>query len=274
MIIDILSDLHLDFYFRGLPEEETVKSHLLRIFEKKKGDMLIVAGDIGHNNKQNIHILKHIKSIFGYKYIVCVLGNHDYYLVDLHTRIGYGSNSLLRAEKMRKLINKEESMYCLDGNIIEIEGIKIGGCDSWYDGEYADVHFGKSDEEIRKLWRESINDVNYIHNINWGEYALLEREKIEKIYKDVDIMITHVNPSIKKEHTSKRFREEATTGFFTFDGSNFLENGAMKYWIYGHTHDSMEYEMDGVKCICSAMGYPGETYSKLKHIKVKSKKVS
>ncbi len=32
----------------------------------------------------------------------------------------------------------------------------------------------------------------------------------------------------------------------------------MKYWIYGHTHDAMEYELHEVKCICNSLGYPGE----------------
>ena len=59
MKIDILSDLHLDFYFRGKPKAQSVESVFSRIFDKENiGDALIVAGDIGHNNKQNIQVLE------------------------------------------------------------------------------------------------------------------------------------------------------------------------------------------------------------------------
>ena len=42
----------------------------------------------------------------------------------------------------------------------------------------------------------------------------------------------------------------------------------MKYWVYGHTHDAMKYEVDNVKCICNPMGYPGECRHVLKSIKI------
>lgn len=104
-----------------------------------------------------------------------------------------------------------------------------------------------------------MSDAHYVLDINWQKYAKLEKEKIEKIYRNVDVMITHVNPSIEKEHTSTSFREEDTTGFFTFDGSKYLKDGNMKYWIYGHTHIEAEHIIDGVTCICNTMGYPGES---------------
>ena len=38
---------------------------------------------------------------------------------------------------MKHLIKKKrENIFCLDGDIIEIEGIKFGGCNSWYDDSY------------------------------------------------------------------------------------------------------------------------------------------
>lgn len=270
MTIDILSDLHIDFYFRHSLTDEAVKSiysHIVTDNQKREiGDVLIVAGDIGHYNAQNVTVLGIIKKIFGYKHIICVLGNHDYYLPDNGSRKDYFDKSLFRAERLRALINKEKGMHCLDGNVVEIDGVRFGGCDSWYDGEYTKQNFKESsvrkvpidDTYMNQLWKQSMHDATAIYNFNWQEYAQLEKEKIEKIYKDVDVMITHINPSINKEHTSHSFRDAESTGFFTFDGSNYLREGSMKYWIYGHTHVEMEYELYGVKCICNPMGYPSE----------------
>ena len=272
MIIDILSDLHIDFYFRKKPTAESIKKLYAPIFtnnqKRNAGDVLIIAGDIGHKNKQNILVLDLIKEVFEYKYIVCVLGNHDYYLLDKSSAGSYNNDSMLRVKRMSDMINKRDGMYCLDGNVVELEGIRFGGCDSWYDGEYIKQNFDeicsiwnvrKDDYYINQLWENSLNDANYIYNMNWQEYAQKEKEKIENIYKDVDVMITHVNPSVKKEHTSLTFRDCETTGFFTFDGSKYLKEGSMKYWVYGHTHERAEHDIAGVRCICNPMGYPNES---------------
>ena len=286
MKIDILSDIHIDFYFRNNPNETKVKalySHILTHNGSREiGNILIIAGDLGHNNYQNIQVLEHIKNIFGYQYIICVLGNHDYYLINNSSKQKYSNQSLIRVEQLRELINEKEGMYCLDGNIIEIEGILIGGCDSWYDGEYIKQNFGNNDERcpmwdiplnsdyyIDQLQQQSINDANYIFGIHWQELALQEREKIERIYKDVDIMVTHVNPSILKEHTHPYYREEETTGFFTFDGLKYLKNGNMKYWIFGHTHNQTTFNLHDVTCICNPMGYPSEN-NNTKNVEISS----
>ncbi|MEN8303739.1 MAG: metallophosphoesterase [Campylobacterota bacterium] len=279
MIIDILSDLHVDFYFRSnKPPREAVEatySNILTDFETKKvGDVLIVAGDIGHNNEQNISVLKNIKEIFEYKHIIFVLGNHDYYLIDIHSRSDYNGFSLNRAEEMRQLINDTEGMCCLDGEVVEIDGVRIGGCDGWYDGEYIRKHFNKKSKEymdgyVSLLWERTMADAHYIFGMDWQGYAKKEKNKIEKIYQDVDVMITHINPSIKKEHTNKIYRDEDTTGYFTFDGSKYLKDGSMKYWVYGHTHIEAEHEIDRVKCICNPMGYPNERNGiKMKSIEI------
>jgi len=122
MNIDILSDLHLDFYFKP---HLTTSKNIVSLFKqiltnngtREVGDILIIAGDIGHYNEQNIEVIKVLKKEF-YKHIICVLGNHDYYLVNSETKYIFKNNSFKRVEHMRELINKEEDIYCLDGDII------------------------------------------------------------------------------------------------------------------------------------------------------------
>jgi predicted phosphodiesterase len=36
-------------------------------------------------------------------------------------------------------------------------------------------------------------------------------------------------------------------------------NGTIKYWVFGHTHDPIEYEIDNVKFLCNPLGYPNES---------------
>lgn len=265
MKIDILSDLHLDFYFKPhLSTNESVKSFFRQIFTDNEardiGDVLIIAGDIGHHNEQNIQILKILQKEF-YKHIICVLGNHDYYLVNSEARYTFKNNSFKRVKHMRELISQEPNIYCLNGEVIEIEGIRFGGTDSWYDGSYIKKYFPQFDtNQINILWKQNINDSRLIRGISrFDDIAKLEIPKLETIYKECDVMITHVNPSNNEEHINEKYHDSSINTFFTFDGSKYYKNGSMKYWVFGHTHDAIEYEMEDVKFLCNPLGYPTES---------------
>ena len=267
MIIDILSDLHLDFYFP--PEREAnvdaVKSIFDPIFlDNKKseiGDVLIIAGDIGHYNQQNLQILKIFQAEY-YKHIICVLGNHDYYLINQTAKDDYGMNSFNRVKEMREMINAEIGMYCLNGNIIEISGVRFGGCDSSYSNAYLKAYFRSEDhpKSNNLRWKHQINDYKMMFGVNqYNHIYKLELPKIEAVYKECDVMITHVNPSYLHEHIAPSYINDKNNMFFTFDGHRFIKDGTMKYWVFGHTHNQLEYELYGVKCICNPFGYPDES---------------
>lgn len=266
MKIDILSDLHIDFYFN--PKEKIEDEEIKKLYEpiikkdnREIGDVLIVPGDIGHYNHQNIKVLKYFKEHY-YKHIICILGNHDYYLVDKDSKLQF-KDSFARAEEMRLRINREENLYCLDGNVIEIEGIKFGGCDSWYNDGYLKRKFPNEDSPVKstnQMWHNCINDSKFIFGIeNFNDIFEIEKPKIEAVYKNCDVMITHINPSCKDENISERYQNNQSNTFFTFEGEEYLKNGSMKYWIFGHTHDELEYEEHNVKCICNPFGYPSES---------------
>jgi len=269
MTIDILSDLHFDYYFPSSSElsEDAVKSIFDPIFfmnrTRETGNVLIVAGDLGHYNKQNLEGLKIFQKHY-YKHIICVLGNHDYYLINPDAQQFYEHDSLNRAKEMRELINSQENMYCLDGNIVEINGVKFGGCDSWYNGSYLIQNkpiFEPTTESINRLWKSISNDSKYIFGVeNFDDIYKIELPKIEAIYKECDVMITHINPSVKDKHIALSYRDQPSNTFFTFDAESFMATGNMKYWIFGHTHDRIEYEQYGVQCICNPLGSPQESY--------------
>ena len=67
-----------------------------------------------------------------------------------------------------------------------------------------------------------------------------------------------VLPSAKKEYLSVKYQNPSST-FFCFDGEEYLKNGNMKYWIFGHNHDVIEYKEHNVACICNPLGYYNES---------------
>lgn len=269
MKIDILSDLHFDYYFaykNGI-NEDLILSFYKQYFDNNS-QCLIIAGDLGHFNEQNIEILRLLKKHF-YKYIVCVLGNHDYYIVDQTSMNKYKGQALYRIDEMRKLINDEENMFCLNGNVVEIEGIRFGGCDSWYDGSYVPRYWKNQPKPNSIMWKNVMPfDVQFIKGIDHYEQLFnIERTKIHKVYKECDVMITHVNPSNLNRHLSPKFSQQHGNAFFSFNGHEYIKNGSMKYWIFGHTHDAIEYEYEGVRCVCHPLGSPHEDNGSKEYVK-------
>ena len=265
--ISILSDLHLDMHFRSHRQTTgEIKVFFDPIFKpggNKPADVLVIAGDLGHYNSQNLWIIEYLKEHY-FDHIICVLGNHDYYLLHRLQQLDYDMNSFNRVEEMREKLNAIDGIHCLNGNVIEIEGIRFGGCDSWYDGQYLLKNLNSrgtySMGRSRELWHYTMNDAAYIFGIQFfDEIWDVEKPKIEAVYQKCDVMITHVSPSIIPEHIPDiHFRGDDTTSFFTFDGEEYVKNTTAKVWIYGHTHTPNDYEWHGVRLIANQLGYPGE----------------
>ena len=274
MKIDILSDVHFDNYFYGKYKNDDVIKFYSQIIDFNNcGDVLVIAGDIGHNNSQNIKILKILKQY--YKNIICVLGNHDYYLLGKENKSLF-KDSFERAENMRELINSEVGMYCLDGWIVEIDGVKFGGCDGWYNDGFLKVNYPNeefSKKSNNQMWINCTPDSKFIVGVeNFDDIFQIESPKFEKVFQKCDVMITYINPSVKNEHINIRFQNNPSSTFFCFDGEKYLKNGNMKYWIFGHNHEELEYEEHNVKCICNPLGYFNESgngsWVKIKQIEV------
>ena len=270
MKIDYISDLHIDMYFDAhklLSEEafrELFEDIILDYGRRTPGDVLVIAGDLGHSNEQNQSML-HILQKRYYKHIVFVLGNHDYYLTEDLDASEY-KDSFDRVNAMRAWASKQKHIHCLDGTVVEIDGIRFGGCDGWYDGTYAYRHFEHNsylpkESVLADLWRTANIDPKRIKGVkHFKQLWEIERKKIHQVYRNCDIMVTHTNPSIKKEHSVESVRENKTNAFFTFDGLGYAKSGSMKYWIFGHTNTVNSYEAYGVKFVCNPIGYDDGSY--------------
>lgn len=264
--VSILSDLHFDSHF---PSSGVTEAMVRKLFDPiftpngmEPADVLIIAGDLGHDNDQNITIIKLLHEIY-FKHVICVLGNHDYYLINSKIAAHYDNDSFKRAEEMRDLLNAVDGVYCLDGNVIEIEGIHFGGCDSWYDGQYVlhhlNPHYEYGLDYVQSLWKHTMNDAHHMPNIKrFDALWKIEKRKIEAVYQQCDVMITHVMPSINPEHVDKMYRSDKATGYFTFDGQKYLKETTAHTWVYGHSHSNQDIEVHGVRMVANQLGYRNE----------------
>ena len=133
MKIDYISDLHLDHWVNKLNDSPKGRNKIVDFVANlypQDGDILIIAGDLGHYNSQVKTMLEIFKGL--YKEVFVVSGNHDMYLVSSGQESKYNYNSLERLSELEENC-KELGIHYLDGQVVEIDGIKIGGTGMWYD---------------------------------------------------------------------------------------------------------------------------------------------
>jgi predicted phosphodiesterase len=260
----ILSDLHFDSHFpitAAPPTEDVVRRVFDPIF-KTPADLLVIAGDLGHYNHQSRQLLKWLRRLY-FKNIVCVLGNHDYFLVNRIMQDDYDMNSFNRVEEMRDQLNNIEGVHCLNGNTVDINGVRFGGCDSWYDGKYwlanLNPYYLYCDHHIQEHWKLTMPDASAIKGIKkYDEIWDIEKPKIEAVCQACDVMITHVMPSIDPQYVDRHYRSDKGTAFFTFNGEKYLKETTAHTWIYGHSHTNQDVDVHGVRMLANQMGYRGE----------------
>lgn len=262
MKIDIISDLHADFYVKihkGLKEKNLIK-FINGMFEEGHvcGEVLMIAGDISHYNTLTIALLKKILEMKGYKKIFFVLGNHDYYLISNNFKYKYKNSSKNRIQEVKEAFEDNDDIHFLDGTIVEYNGVKFGGCNGFYDGSYTMKVSPMAN--AWELWKRVMNDYVYIKGYPDGFYEIsgIEKKKLELVYKEADVLMTHVNPMPHASFFDDKHRLDPVTGFYAFDGEYQVEHTPAKLWLFGHTHTFKDIEVYDTRVMCNALGYPSE----------------
>jgi hypothetical protein len=281
MQLDILSDLHINAHLKHLDPSDAILTRLWERLEPK-GEVLLVAGDIGEITLQNVNVLKRLKKLF-YKEVVCVLGNHDLhglnhrviYLYDENRELveqkGWGDFRQKRDEA--KVLYADAGIHLLDGDVIDLDGLKIGGDMGWYDGLYPKRHrislgkhkmFGYREyEDMQELWNSCMPDDDIKPMRRFDGLLQEELSKIDGIVEHCDIMLSHINPSIDPAHQDTRYKDDPSCGFYSFDGKGYTDRFNGTHWIFGHSHfcsrNSVAREnKEPFELISNTLGYPSE----------------
>ena len=291
MKIDYISDIHIDFRVREMnPNSPKIKKQVKELIEEigisnSKSDVLIIAGDLGHYFSQDSEFLLQCKEI--YKHIILVRGNHDMYLVSKSQQSKYLFKSENRYLELKRFCSNNDIHY-LDGNVICIDGIKIGGLGMSWDKSFLDTITDTSDDEVNELFIRYMNDARlimdgepyyipmaygssvYRSTFKHKDYFIKELDKLKNI-EPVDIMVTHYYPlsSYLPVTYPKQYKEDVCSTFYMFNGEQELKRINPKYWIFGHMHKEYDFFFDNTNLLCNPLGYPGErTYGKVKTIEI------
>lgn len=274
---DYISDVHIDFWLGDTDIKSNKFQRKLDFFmnsvlclDPDKSNTIIIAGDIGHYFKQNTAFLLRLKDY--YKNIVITYGNHDMYLVSLKQQEQYNYSSYSRLSELKQFCI-DNDIHFLDGDTVELDGIKIGGTGMSWDYSYAEQFDGYDKENTKKLFRDVMNDSRlimqskplYTHlpygrklRDNFWDQEEFFKEQYQKLslISDVDVMVTHYGPIIP-DGMPDMYRNETST-FYYFNGISDIQRINPKVWIFGHTHDYYDFDVGTTRMLCNPLGYPNE----------------
>ena len=227
----VFSDIHLDhsmWYPKPMAyDEETT---------------LILAGDLWTATRATEMLLWINDLAIKFKYVVFVLGNHDYW-----TNRNGNANWRTIPNELKPFL--ASNVFLLEKEVIELDGVKIGGATLWTDID------GYNPIAVLDCKRYT-NDFMYMPKMTpelWmQEYA----DTISWIKNTtVDILVTHYVPSNRFCH--HRYMGMVESCMFN-SNTIFQVSNWPKVWIFGHTHDNYNETLADTKFICNPRGYSYE----------------
>ena len=244
MKIGYISDIHIDFYVKL--NKERLLQKFVNSLHPQQYDILIIAGDIGHYNQQNIALLRYLKEFA--PHIIVTIGNHELYLVSDRMKRKYHRNSLKKVQEFKNLC-KDNGIICLDMEAITIKGVTIGGGCIWY----------KVDEKQREFWKNCISDAKYVYLPHQEFY----KERLEKFYQlpQCDIFVSHIPQTKVSQYLPPSFDEQFLP-FYEQENITLLHEKGIHYSIYGHNHTQGAFLKENIHFLTCGIGYPYEKLPK------------
>lgn len=231
MKLHILSDLHLEFATFEPPTTDA--------------DLIVLAGDIGSGDKG----VQWARKAFPEKPIVYVPGNHEF----------YGSQ---RIETLSSLhaTGKQNNVNILDSTEFVLGGVRFLGGTLWTDFQL----FGeeKKLEAIKdsQFYIQDFSAINEEGNTRFTPARSIELHeqflawliaKLDEPFAGKTVVITHHLPS--PQSVVAQFKTDIVSACFASELDHLF--GKMNLWIHGHTHESLDYEVNGTRVICNPRGY-------------------
>ena len=240
--IQYFSDIHVDVL-----HSIKIYSIIRKIKQNIKSDRCVIAGDIGSPYNLNYLLFLQLLSPL-FKQIFIIHGNHEYYNVY--------KTVLETVEHTKRLLeyNKLDNIYFLDNSYYDVEdtNYRIIGSVLWSEIK----NKINLTNDFKEICDHSVENNNKLFE-KCKKYLETEIENANKIGKKL-IIITHFLPT--KELIHQNYLTPMYAKYVENYASDllYLIKDPVKYWIYGHTHKGGIKEINGISCVCNAIGYEKE----------------
>ena len=261
MLIDVTSDLHVDFW-QGHANSVDWKS-----LKNPGSNVIIIDGDTSNYHDLVVETVKRAREY--YEFVLVLDGNHEHY----ESTIVQGMTVY---ESMRKLEREltEVGAIFLDGHrTLLLDDVLFIGANGWYDFAFG-AHEYTAQQSFTKwlgvkgsdgMWKGGNNDAN----LNFGlggpvAYARADANALTNrvIEAQNDDRVNHivvVTHTLSKDHILAWDRRDATNGHY---GNSLMRavrdadtKNKIKVMINGHTHNPIDQIQHGIRYVCSPRGY-------------------
>lgn len=264
MKIYYLSDTHIDYAFvkSGFdfkdPKWDKIELWANQILglnqlDDIKNSILVLAGDHCSLKNRRLWQLSLEYLLTQFKNVIFVAGNHEYYsnwLADAKTFSEV--NKILDAFK-----NCFPGFIFLNNSSIIIDSIKFIGSTLWTDMK-------NGDPIAMNAIRKALNDYNgaikfdddlwltpeIVFKMNQKARQFLNQAAKYDISHDErkTIIITHHAPEFI-------YKPDTDVDYAFYNDNLYIDSFAAKYWIYGHTHSSVDYMVGKINVLSNPVGY-------------------
>mgnify|MGYP006090800537 CR=1 FL=1 len=226
-----MSDLHLEVKD---PEKGGV------VFEVR-GDILILAGDIGSFYQLDTLINFLVQVCESYRHVLYVIGNHEYYTLKGHATNNERMDTL--RWKFQNRVRQLKNLHILDRKAVRIGNTVFAGATLWSHIPLQD----KMPYFIRIRLGISKKKYNKLHQRDKKWLQRMIRET--KNNKNNLVIITHHSPTYKSLNKVDNY-----SFMYASPLGTLIQKSNMTTWIHGHTHHNIDYELNGVRIVTNQLG--------------------
>lgn len=252
MRIQFMSDLHLEF----------LQSFPFKL--KKVAPILVLCGDIGYISSPLFHnFIDTVCSMWDK--VIFVYGNHEFQNID-DTKFPI---NVLKSEYTH-LFSKYKNLIVLDNDTIEIDDIVFIGTTLW---SYIPSHVNDlqlNDFKLIYTSRNTLMNKKYYNKLFLENLNFLKNniDYYSKLNKKI-VILTH--------HSPLTYQIQSKYSTYYGYGTNICEylcnnnnNNNVVLWIFGHTHENCNIEINGVQYITNQLGYSDENinFNPIKNIEI------
>lgn len=236
MVIQYASDLHLEFQLN--------KQFLHNQGIKPKGDCLVLAGDIANLFKLDLYSNFWDWCSENFSLTVMVPGNHDYYG-------DWGSREEITKPFEMKI---RSNVLCCNNTVLRLGKVDIICSTLWSEikPEYAfAVAKGLLDFRAISIGNSpmKVEDYQWIHK----ESLRFVQRAVQTSPAEQVIVVTHHLPSYAV--LADVFKASTLNSGFVTELGNWIADSSIGYWIYGHSHVSIEQTIGSTRLLSNQLGY-------------------
>ncbi len=228
MRLHLLSDLHLEFR----PYDEPAPA----------ADVVVLAGDI----TPGVRGLEWARTRWPATPVVYVAGNHEYY-----------GDALPRLTDRLRWQAGERGIHFLEGDAVEIGGVRFLGCTLWSDFEVtgdpvvaaataaavmADYRKIRVSPEYRRV-RPDDTAALHARSRRWLEEEIAAGRAVGAV------VVSHHAPSLRS--VPPQYRTDPVSAAFASDLEELVERSGAALWLHGHTHHCVDYRIGRTRVLAN-----------------------